>query len=58
MKEIEIVADMNELQLRGIIEAAKRDTRMHESAIAANNIIQAAAEHKLIGMQLAQAERE
>jgi hypothetical protein len=58
MKESNLVSHMNEQQLRGIIEAAKHDTRTHEAAIAANTIIQALAEHRLIGLELADGERE
>ena len=49
---------ITETELNGLIAAVNADNVSHRAAIARNDQIRAMAQHKLIGLQLAEAERE
>lgn len=58
MEHSQGVQHLDQEQLRDIISAAKSDIAFHSAAMAANTIIQAAAQLRLIGLQLAEDECE
>ncbi|MGF6697861.1 hypothetical protein OKW38_002473 [Paraburkholderia sp. MM5496-R1] len=53
-----ILAGKDEQGLADLIEGADRDNVTARLVIARNDMIKAMAQHKLIGLQLQQAERE
>jgi len=52
MEHSQGVQHLDQEQLRDIISAAKSDIAFHSAAIMANTVIRAAAELRLIGLQL------
>jgi hypothetical protein len=49
---------LTETELNNMVSAVDADNVRHRAAIARNDQIRAMAQHKLIGLQLAEAERE
>jgi hypothetical protein len=49
---------LTETALNDLVSAVDADNVSHRAAIARNDQIKAMAQHKLIGLQLAEAERE
>jgi hypothetical protein len=49
---------ITETELNDLVAAVNADNVSHRAAIARNDQIRAMAQHKLIGLQLAEAERE
>lgn len=49
---------LTETELNDMVSAVNADNVSHRAAIARNDQIKAMAQHKLIGLQLADAERE
>jgi hypothetical protein len=58
MKELDLLSHMNEIELYEFVEASKRDSQRLISLIDINKQLQLLAEHRLICLQIAAAERE